>query len=190
MKNDNAKTKSVSSVNGTDDREARSKFWIALYTRPRSEKKAKAFLDHEGIETYLPIQKQIRQWSDRKKLVEVVVIPMIVFVHIEKEMLHQIINHSLILKPLTLPGSKEVSIIPENQIDKLRFILGQSDYPISFEPSSFHVNDKVRIVRGPLLGLVGDISILGDDYVELAVSVGLKGTARLKIEKINIEILK
>ena len=73
-----------SSVNGTDDREAYSKSWIALYTRPRSEKKVRDYLNSIGIENYLPVQYQLRQWSDRKKLVEVVVIPMVIFVTIER----------------------------------------------------------------------------------------------------------
>lgn len=94
----------VSSVNGTDDREAHPKSWIALYTRPRSEKKVRAYLDSIGVENYLPVQNQLRQWSDRKKLVEVVVIPMVIFVLIDKSEILNIINNSLIIKPLSLPG--------------------------------------------------------------------------------------
>lgn len=94
----------VSSVIGTDDREAHPKSWIALYTRPRSEKKVRAYLDSIGVENYLPVQNQLRQWSDRKKLVEVVVIPMVIFVLIDKSEISNIINNSLIIKPLSLPG--------------------------------------------------------------------------------------
>ena len=97
-------SRDVSSVNGTDDREARPKSWIALYTRPRSEKKVRAYLDSIGVENYLPVQHQIRQWSDRKKLVEVVVIPMVIFVLIDKSEISSIISNPLIIKPLSLPG--------------------------------------------------------------------------------------
>ena len=47
----------VSPANGTDDREACSKFWIAAYTRPHIEKKVATELSKSGIETYVPIQK-------------------------------------------------------------------------------------------------------------------------------------
>lgn len=113
--------RSVSPVVGTDDREARPKFWIALYTRPRSEKKVKEILDKMGIETYLPIQKQMRQWSDRKKLVDVVVIPMTIFVNLSKKKIPLIINHPLNLRPFAFPGSKDIAKIPVNQIDLLKF---------------------------------------------------------------------
>lgn len=53
---------SDSSVNGTDDREARPKFWIAAYTRPRSEKKAASELS-KIMTTYVATQTQIKQWS-------------------------------------------------------------------------------------------------------------------------------
>ena len=179
----------VSSVNGTDDREAHPKSWIALYTRPRSEKKVRAYLDSIGVENYLPVQNQLRQWSDRKKLVEVVVIPMVIFVLIEKSKISDIINNSLIIKPLSLPGGVKYAVIPERQIARLKFILGQSEYPVSFDPTILKVNDKVRVVRGPLMGLTGEILTCDDKFLDLAVPVGIRGVARLKIEKINVEVL-
>ena len=181
----------VSSVIGTDDREAHPKSWIALYTRPRSEKKVRAYLDSIGVENYLPVQNQLRQWSDRKKLVEVVVIPMVIFVLIDKSEISNIINNSLIIKPLSLPGGgiKEHAVIPECQIARLKFILGQSEYPVSFDPAILKVKDKVRVVRGPLMGLTGEILTCDDKFLDLAVPVGISGVARLKIEKINVEVL-
>jgi len=44
--------------------------WYAIYTRPRAEKQVYQRLTESGVETYLPMQKTIRQWSDRKKIVE------------------------------------------------------------------------------------------------------------------------
>ena len=179
----------VSPVDGTDDREAHPKFWIALYTRPRSEKRVKETLDKMGVETFLPIQKQMRQWSDRKKLADVVVIPMTIFVNISKENLPLIINHPLILRPFAFPGSKDIAKIPVNQIEQLKFILGQSDYPVYFDTSVFQVHDKVRVLRGPLMGLIGEVINSDNNWVELAVSVGVGGVARLKIEKIDVVLL-
>lgn len=88
----------VSPVNGTDDREARPKFWIAAYTRPRCEKKAVAEIKKLGIETYLPTQVQIRQWSDRKKKIETAIIPMVAFFYVDKTEISLIRNHALIIR--------------------------------------------------------------------------------------------
>ncbi|MBD5365380.1 MAG: UpxY family transcription antiterminator [Bacteroides sp.] len=178
-----------SSVAGTDDREARPKFWMAFYTRPRSEKKVRSFLDGLGIENYLPVQHQLRQWSDRKKLVEVVVIPMVIFVFAEKEDVLKILTNSLILRVLNQIGGDKPAFIPADQIERLKFILGQSDYPVTFDPTIFKVNDKVRVIRGPLMGLTGEILACDDQMLELAVPVGIRGAARLTIDKIDVETI-
>ncbi|MDE6255735.1 MAG: hypothetical protein K2M39_06030, partial [Muribaculaceae bacterium] len=93
--------------------------------------------------------------------------------------------------PTPLPGGglKEPAIIPESQIARLKFILGQSEYPVSFDPAILKVNDKVRVVRGPLMDLTGEILSCDDKFLELGVPVGIRGCARLKIEKINVEML-
>lgn len=178
--------KYVSPVNGTDDREARPKFWIALYTRPRSEKKIKAYLDELGIETYLPIQKQMRLWSDRKKQVDVVVIPMVIFVNTDKEKLHKILKHSLILRAFTLPGCKDVAIIPATQIERLKFILGQSDVPVEFDTQIFKTNDNVEVIRGHLAGLKGEVRECCDGTTEVIVHINLLGGAKLKISEYDL----
>ena len=46
------------------------KAWYAVYTNSRAEKRVSDRLAEMGIETFLPLQKTLRQWSDRKKLVE------------------------------------------------------------------------------------------------------------------------
>ena len=57
------------SVNGTDDREARPKRWIAALVQVRSEKAVGEKLTRLGIENYVATQWEIHQWSDRKKKV-------------------------------------------------------------------------------------------------------------------------
>ncbi len=104
--NDDLNTHCVTPVNGTDDREARSKFWIAAYTRPRSERKLAQELSKLGIETYVPIQFQLRQWSDRKKKIDVMIIPMIVFAHITEADVATIRTRPHALRILTYPGQK------------------------------------------------------------------------------------
>lgn len=54
-------------VNGTNDREAYPKRWIAVLVQMNCEKKASTLLNKSGYETYIPIQQEIHQWSDRKK---------------------------------------------------------------------------------------------------------------------------
>lgn len=70
----------ITVVDGTNGCEALSKRWIAVVVKMYSEKKVSEALAAMEIETYVPVQEEIRQWSDRKKKIEKVVIPAIVFV--------------------------------------------------------------------------------------------------------------
>ena len=177
-------------ANGTDDREARSKFWIAAYTRPKSEKKAAVELAKSDIETYVPIQTQIREWSDRRKKVEVVVIPMILFFFFSAEDILTVKKHHLIINVLTYPGQKEAAYIPENQIDSLKFMLNQSDVPVLFEKTEYKQLDKVRIIRGNLQGLEGKIYRTNGGMTKLVVSINFLGGAIVAINPLDIEIVR
>ena len=54
-------------VNGTNDREAHPKRWIAVLVQVNCEKKTATRLGKVGYETYIPTQQEVHQWSDRKK---------------------------------------------------------------------------------------------------------------------------
>ena len=58
--------------------------WFVLYTQPRNEKKVAERLGKLGITAYCPMTIQVRQWSDRKKKVEVPLLNSYVFVHLEE----------------------------------------------------------------------------------------------------------
>lgn len=189
--NDSFSYDSGSAVIGTDDREARSKFWIAAYTRPKSEKKAATELaKNPGIETYAPTQTIIKQWSDRKKKVDVVVIPMVVFAEISSdENILAIKKHPLILKVLTLPGRKEPAQIPSKQIEQLKFMLNESDEPVEFVQGNFKVSDEVKVVRGHLAGLAGVVQRTSDGQTFIIIAIDLVGGAKASVSPSDLELL-
>ena len=58
----------------------RESHWYALYTRPRVEKRVASILEEKEIRAFLPTRSVMRQWSDRKKVVEEPLFPSYVFV--------------------------------------------------------------------------------------------------------------
>jgi len=58
--------------------------WFVIYTKSRQEKKVALELEKMGITVYCPMINQIRQWSDRKKKVEVPLISSYVFVQVKE----------------------------------------------------------------------------------------------------------
>lgn len=130
------------------------KKWFALYTRSRAEKKAKAQLLDAGIECYLPIQKTLRQWSDRKKKVENVVLPSYIFVRIEPNLTDRVFVSDHLVAYIRYQGRP--AIIPDKQIEAFRRII-ESDTPFEISPEKFPKGSKVKVILGSLKGIEGEI---------------------------------
>lgn len=180
----------TSPANGTDDREAHPKHWVATLVQVRSEKAVGKKLQGLDIENYVPTQWEIHQWSDRKKKVERVVIPLIVFVHADKATIKRLIIHPFIHKIVTYPGQNKPAIIPDEQMEKLKFMLRQSETPIEMKDRIFRTGDRVRIVRGPLKELEGELCRVDEGKPMVAIQIECLGYACVNIDSSDIEIIQ
>lgn len=177
-------------VNGTNDREACPKRWVAALVQMNCEKKISAKLDKLGVTNYVATQNEEHQWSDRKKKIERVVIPMVVFVRLAKDEVAEFHKYSFIHKFVTYPGSKELATpIPDEQIEKLKFLLDNADAEVSIV-NNLKVGDNVRIIRGPMKGLQGELSQIEENKPVVAIRIDGLGYACVSVEKINLERIK
>ncbi|MBR5824723.1 MAG: UpxY family transcription antiterminator [Paludibacteraceae bacterium] len=170
----------------TTDREAHPKRWIAALVQMCMEKKVGERLTKLGVENYVPTQTEIRQWSDRKKKVERVVIPMVVFIHTDEKTERSLRMQSFIRKILTYPGQTAAAVIPDDQIDRLKFMLRQSDSPVEMMEQNLQVGDKVQIVRGALRGLEGEF-FKNVDKSMVAIHIEALGYACVSVSVEDIE---
>jgi transcription antitermination factor NusG len=132
--------------------------WFALYTRPRAEKLVFARLVEAGIETFLPLQKTYRMWSDRKKLVEKPLLSSYIFVKTSKKSFPKVYKINGVVKFVSFEG-QPVSI-PQNQIDNLRLLI-DSDAEIEVTSDRFAQGDNVEVINGSLIGLTGELIRIG-----------------------------
>ena len=174
-------------VNGTNDCEAHPKRWVAALVHTNCEKKVATKLEKLGIENYVAIQTEEHQWSDRKKKIDRVVIPMVVFVRLAKNEEDEFRRLPFIMKFITYPGANELATpIPDNQIEQLRFLLEHSESPVTFS-THIEIGDAVRIVKGPLKGFVG--YCCGASNSEVAIHLDMLGYATTYVPIVNIEII-
>lgn len=174
-------------VNGTNDREAYPKRWIAVLVQVNCEKRTATRLGKVGYETYIPTQQEIHQWSDRKKKVERLIMPMVVFVRATVREEEWLRDQSYIYKLLALPGSDEdkkrfATPIPDNQIERLRFLLENAETEVSIV-SNFKVGDSVRVTSGPLKGLEGVVCETDGKNSIVGIQIDGLGYACVKILK-------
>jgi transcription antitermination factor NusG len=150
-----------------------TKNWYAVYTKPRWEKKVAAMLLEKGIENYCPINKVIRQWSDRKKIVMEPVFKGYVFVKLEDNKKWQVKDVNGILNFVYWLGKP--AIIREEEIDTIRKFLNEFE-DVQVEPKGVVVNSEVRIRQGVLM-----------NYHGIVVEV-LGNRAVVKIETLDIQL--
>lgn len=174
-------------VNGTNDREAYPKRWIAVLVQVNCEKRTATILRKEGYETYIPTQQEVHQWSDRKKKVDRLIMPMVVFVRASLREEEWLRNQSFIHRLLALPGSDEdkkrfATPIPDNQIERLKFLIENADSEVTIV-SNFKVGDSVRVISGPLNGLEGVVSEIDEKSSVVGVRIDGLGYACVKMLK-------
>jgi transcriptional antiterminator RfaH len=133
--------------------------WYALYTRPRAEKLVYQRLVELGIQTFLPLQKTYRMWSDRKKLVEKPLLTSYIFVKTNSKHFPEVYKTNGVVKFISFEGQPVA--IPQNQIDNLRLLIN-SDAEIEVSSENFVKGDNVEVVSGSLVGLTGELIRIGN----------------------------
>ena len=152
------------------------KDWFAVYIRARAEKKVKESLDKKEIENYLPLKKHLRQWSDRKKWVEMPVISGYIFVKINSTDRLDVLKTDFVLGYVRYLGAD--AKIPENQMNAMKCMLGQSEYEIDTDFTNYRKGQPVNVIAGPLTGLKGEL-----------IEAKNKKKVMLRIEQINFNIM-
>lgn len=134
--------------------------WYAVYTRPRSEKKAADTLKGAGIQTYCPVQKVRRRWHDRFKVIEEPIFRSYAFVHISEREKGAVLSDSNVLNFVHHCGRP--AVIRDQEIFDIRRFLGEhegSTFRLLEEPEPFTVaeNDQVRILDGVFSDCTGTV---------------------------------
>jgi len=142
------------------------KIWYALYVKSRTEKKVAVELEGTGIDFYLPLEKRLKKWSDRKKWVEEPLFRSYIFVHITPKEYYKVLQTRGVVKYISFEG-KAVPVPPQ-QIDAIKIYLSEID-PILNEDQNWEEGKEVEVMSGKLTGLRG-------------VLIKTKGKNRVKVE--------
>ncbi len=173
-------------------------YWFVAIVRNNSEKSVFEKLTKSGHKSYVPVQNEVRIWKNgRKSKVERVVIPSVVFIYCTETERKEIVTYPYILRFMTNRagassdyGSKPLATIPEVQINKLMFMVGNSDTPVVLSSRPYKKGDWVKIIRGKLMGLEGEVNAIDEKHSEVIVNLDFLGNARVSIETMDIEPIK
>ena len=162
------------------------KKWFALYTRARWEKKVSEILTRRKIENYCPINKVVKQWSDRRKVVYEPLFTSYVFTRVSESNVASLRQVSGVINPVYRLGKP--AVIRDPEIEAIRgFLAEHSD--VRLEKAPVNISDRVRILGGPLTELEGQVLSIGNKTVKVFLpSLGYVMQAEVKIS--NIEVVQ
>ncbi len=155
--------------------------WFAIHTYARHEKVVAQAVREQGIASFLPLVKQVRQWSDRRKVVELPLFGCYVFVKIAPTN-DQRIRVLKVNGVLGFVGTHGMGIsIPQAQIEAVR-ILVEEQLPVSSHPF-LKIGERVRIRSGALAGVEGILVarsgertlVISLDAIQRSLSVSVQG---------------
>ncbi len=127
--------------------------WYAFVTRPRHEKKVKAFLEGSGITHYLPLRRTLNQWKDRRRWVEAPLFPGYIFCRIPFVNRFQVLQTPGIVRIVSFENKPMP--VRECEIETIRNLL-KTGVSVEVRPGLIP-GDLVRITSGILMGFEGRI---------------------------------
>ena len=164
------------------------KYWYAVYTVVRHEKKVNTALINKNIETYLPIKDFLSQWKDRKKRVQVPLFPGYVFVNIspnDSRGLMHIYNTYGVIRILGNNG--QYTPIPVEQVNSIKSLLECGlDYDLY---PYLEEGKEVIVTSGPMEGVTGKVvKRKGKDRLIVSVDL-IKRSVGIELDALLVDLV-
>ena len=141
--------------------------WYVVYTQSRAEKKAAEYLHDVDIQYFLPLIKTIRQWSDRKKKVELPLFPSYMFVYVNHTQYYEVLEIPYISRYIFYDGKP--ASISQKEIDKIKKLIN-ADVEMEVTSEKILPGQQIEITHGLLRGIKGEmVSYKGTNMVAIKI---------------------
>jgi len=162
------------------------KKWYAVYTRPRWEKKIHGILGQKGTESYCPLNKVRRKWSDRIKVVEEPLFKSYLFVHIDEDEITKVRMTNGVVNFVYWQGKP--AIVKDKEIDVIRKFLKEYEDVVA-APIHLRPDGRVRIQQGIFMDKEATVIRVQGNKVQVIIeSIGYSLVAL--VDKSNLELVR
>jgi transcription antitermination factor NusG len=157
--------------------------WYAVYTKSRWEKKVAEQLNKLNIENYCPLNRVVRKWSDRKKVIEEPLFTSYVFVKINEKQLNSLRSVFGLVNFVYWLGKP--AVIQDFEIEVIKTFL-KNHLDVKLEQAHLSIHDKVRIIDGPFVEMEGNVVAIKKKFVKVLIpSLRFFMTAEIEVENIT-----
>ena len=134
---------------------------------------------------YLPLRRELRQWSDRKKIIESPVVPRFIFIRCPDSERAEILREEPRIWCF-LSFSGKPAVVRDEEMEAFRRMVENSGKTVRFTARQLAPGDRVRIASGPLTGLECELVSVQAGRC-LAVKLGLLGSATMDLDVETLE---
>lgn len=142
------------------------KNWYVVYTKPKWEKKVAEKLIEVGIECYCPLITQMKQWSDRKKAIEVPLFNSYVFVQLEDGNRNSVFQVSGVVRYLFWLGKP--AIVKDGEIEIIKTSLKAPNIS-DISVTSIQVGDRIKLETGAFSNQDAVVQEISNTYYTLVL---------------------
>ena len=168
--------------------------WYIAECKPTKEGTVRTLLQHDNYEVYVASRYEEKIYANRTRHVkERVIISGKVFVRTEQENLMKImLSHSSVWRFMLnrVSADRAYAFVPNTEMQQLQFVLGHADNPVHLTIEHLKVDQKVRVMRGPLAGLEGWFHQEGHkSYVVIKVTMGSNNYIYTEVPLEDIQVV-
>jgi transcription antitermination factor NusG len=128
--------------------------WYAVYTKPRWEKKVAALLRQKGVESYCPLNKVRRRWSDRMKTIEEPLFKSYVFVKADDAARTAVRMTDGVINFVYWNGKP--AVIKDKEISTIKRFLDEHEN-VMLQKMEVGINERVKVISGPMMDSEGKV---------------------------------
>ncbi|WP_067148896.1 UpxY family transcription antiterminator [Pseudotamlana agarivorans] len=137
--------------------------WKVLYVKPRTEKKVATALSRLGITAYCPSVTEIRQWSDRKKKVEVPLLKSYVLIQVKESEHELVFQVPGVVRYLFWLGKP--AVVKDSDIQVMKDWLSHKNTQAQVE--SIQPGDRIKIKTGLFEGKKALVHEVSNNRIQL-----------------------
>lgn len=159
--------------------------WYVLRVRVQFERVVRSRLASLNIEALVPVQKQVRRWSDRTKIIEVVLFPGYVFVQVEHARREDVFKVGREVLGY-LQSSGQPAVLKEWEVVMVKRLV-QLEQPITVVEGGLVPGRRVTIASGPLRGYEGVLKTFSGKHKVLLQIESLRCIAEVEVAVSDLE---
>lgn len=162
--------------------------WFVLIVRSCQEKTVASRLAIMGVEHYIPIRRELRQWSDRKVWKDRILMPRTVFIHCTEAERIKLFNDIVYAQYYMMDRlTHRPAVVPDAQMEVFRRVVDGASSPVEFRSTlDFAPGDMVRVIDGPLKDMECEITSIKNRHF-ICVRLGILGVALTEISASSVE---